>query len=186
MFKPTIAATAATLAALASLPAPAGAIEGSRFKEAVRSKGGVVASEHLLASKAGIEMLDRGGNAIDAAVATVFAIGVVRPEMCGIGGGGFLVYRSAKGRTAALDFRETAPGTYSFSTGLSFPGPTPIGDPYFGTGHNVAGVPGVVAGMDAALARLGTKRLRGHDRAGVSACRRVASRSAPRPPISRS
>lgn len=142
-----------------ALPATAGATIGSRFKEAARSTNGVVASEHPLASKAGIEMLDRGGNAIDAAVATVFAIGVARPEMCGLGGGGFLVYRSAKGKTAALDFRETAPGEYTFSTGLAFPGPTPIGDPYFGTGHNVAGVPGVVAGMGEALRRFGTKPL---------------------------
>jgi gamma-glutamyltranspeptidase/glutathione hydrolase len=102
-------------------------------------------------------VLQGGGNAIDAAVASVFAVGVTRPELCGIGGGGFLVHRRADGVTAALDFRETAPSTYTFSRGLF---PTPDGGAIgFGTGHGVVGAPGTVAGLATALGRFGTRPL---------------------------
>ena len=69
----------------------------------------MVASESPEAARAGREILDAGGNAVDAAVATTFAIGVSQPQSCGIGGGGFMVYRGADGETASLDFREKAP-----------------------------------------------------------------------------
>ena len=140
------------IAAALVAAATAAAREGSLFMPPARSTAGTVASASTLASRAGIAVLDDGGNAVDAAVATFFAIGVVRPELCGIGGGGFLVYRGADGQAAALDFRETAPAEYTFSTGLLFG----VG---FGTGHNVIGVPGGVAGMDAALERYGTRPL---------------------------
>lgn len=76
----------------------------------LRSKKGMVVSAHPLASDAGILMLTKGGNAVDAAVATTFAISVVEPFSAGIGGGGFLLLHSAKsGEIKALDFRERAP-----------------------------------------------------------------------------
>lgn len=134
---------------ISTLLTPAKASQGTRYRDPVRSEGGAVATIHPLAGEAAIEILDAGGNAIDAAVAAVFAIGVTRPDMCGIGGGGFLVYRSAAGKTAALDFREMAPLMYTFSTGR----------PTFGTGHNVVGVPGTVAGMSSALERYGSMSL---------------------------
>src|SRR5215210_3540365 len=87
----------------------ASGLEGSKFREAVRSDGGVIASESPDASRIGLEVLDGGGNAMDAAVAATFALGIVRPQSCGIGGGGFMVYRGADGEAAALDFREAAP-----------------------------------------------------------------------------
>ncbi len=71
---------------------------------------GMVAAEHALASEAGVEMFRRGGNAIDAGVAAAFAIGVLNPSSCGIGGGGFaLVHDARRKQTVLIDFRETAP-----------------------------------------------------------------------------
>ena len=120
------------------------------YRPATHSPGGIVTSESPLASQIGRSVLDRGGNAIDAAASMVFAVSVARPQSCGIGGGGFMVYRSTFGQTAALDFRETAPAAYRPDT-LAGPGKH---DAF--TGHLTVGVPGTLAGMDAALRRFGT------------------------------
>src|SRR6266481_5828725 len=69
-----------------------------------------MAAEHRLASQAGVEILQRGGNAIDAAVATSLAVCVLNASSCGIGGGGFmLIYLAKEHRAVALDYREIAP-----------------------------------------------------------------------------
>src|SRR5579862_2223680 len=75
----------------------------------VRSRGGMVVSAEATASKVGAEVLHDGGNAVDAAVATAFALAVTYPGAGNIGGGGLLLYRPAEGAPAAYDFRETAP-----------------------------------------------------------------------------
>jgi gamma-glutamyltranspeptidase/glutathione hydrolase len=114
----------------------------------------MVAADHRLASQAGIEILRQGGNAIDAAVATAFALGVVNPSSCGIGGGGFmLIYLGQSGRAVALDYRETAPAAAAR-------------DMFIRNGHAVpslslrgglaVAVPGEVAGLAEALRRYGT------------------------------
>ncbi len=85
-------------------------IASAAFKSPVRNKRAMVVSAHPLASNAGLEILQKGGNAIDAAVATTFAISVVEPFSAGIGGGGFLLMHNSKDRKIrALDFRERAP-----------------------------------------------------------------------------
>ncbi len=72
-------------------------------------KNGMVSSAHPLASKIGIDILKKGGNAFDAAIAVHFALSVVYPNAGNIGGGGFLVYRLDNGDVGTLDFREKAP-----------------------------------------------------------------------------
>ena len=143
-------AAATTMMLMLLIVSGAGAVEGSRYEEAVRSGGGVISSESTAASEAGLQVLDEGGNAMDAAVTTTFALGVARPQSCGIGGGGFLIYRSADGETAALDFRETAPAAVTPETFAE------QGLHKTFTGHTTVGVPGTVAGMQAALDSYGT------------------------------
>lgn len=128
-------------------------LRGTDFREAVRGSSGVVATESPAASEVGISVLDNGGNAVDAAAAMIFAINVARPQSCGVGGGGFMVYRGADGEAASLDFREAAPEAMAPDTFE--------GDGLFNTftGHTTIGVPGTVAGMDAALSRYGTMSL---------------------------
>src|SRR4051794_23045140 len=141
-----VAAATACLAMAAAAPAK----EGSRYRPATRSTGGMVATESPAASAIGRGVLDHGGNAVDAAASIIFALNVARPQSCGIGGGGFMVYRSARDKVAALDFREAAPAAYTPTT-LSSPGKHTAF-----TGHLTVGVPGTLAGMAAALQRYGT------------------------------
>ncbi len=115
-------------------------------------KNGMVVSANSIASKVGIEILKKGGNAIDAAVAVQFALAVVYPNAGNIGGGGFMVYRSAKGESNTLDYREKAPAAATKNMYLdSLGNPTTLSL----KGHLAAGVPGSVAGMWAAHQKYG-------------------------------
>ncbi|HZE09237.1 MAG TPA: gamma-glutamyltransferase [Gemmatimonadaceae bacterium] len=105
---------------------------------------GIVASDDSLGAQVGVEIMKQGGNAVDAAVATGFALAVTYPAAGNLGGGGYMVIRMADGRTAALDYREVAPlaatrdmyvGPDGKLTGESLVGP------------KASGVPGAVAGM---------------------------------------
>lgn len=145
----------AAVAAACFLPGSvASAVQGTRYHEGVSGTAGVVATESPAAARVGRAVLAQGGNAIDAAAATVFALGVARPQSCGIGGGGFMVYRSPDGTVRALDFRETAGGAMKADS-LSGPG---LHKTF--TGHLTVGVPGTLAGMASALDRFGTLSLR--------------------------
>jgi gamma-glutamyltranspeptidase/glutathione hydrolase len=111
----------------------------------------MVASNSALASEAGVEVMKEGGNAVDAAVATGFALAVTYPAAGNLGGGGFSVIHMADGRTAALDYREVAPLAASRDMYLK-PGVAPDASI---TGPLASGVPGAVAGLTAAQARFG-------------------------------
>jgi gamma-glutamyltranspeptidase/glutathione hydrolase len=114
---------------------------------------GMVSTTDRVASEVGAEVLRRGGNAVDAAVATHFALGVVNPEAGNIGGGGFMIVRLTDGTTAALDFREKAPRAATRDMYLDSTGA--VSERAL-VGHLAAGVPGSVAGMWEAHKRFGS------------------------------
>ena len=112
----------------------------------------MVVSAHPLATQAGVEILKQGGNAIDAAVAVGFALEVVLPDAGNIGGGGFIVHRTAGGEVSAIDYREAAPATATHDMFLDSSGtPTDKSE----IGHLASGVPGSVAGMYEAWKKYG-------------------------------
>lgn len=106
----------------------------------------MVVSAHPLASQVGLEILQAGGNAVDAAIGVHFALAVVLPWAGNIGGGGFMVYRSADGSDiSTLDFREKAPSSAFETMYLDEKGEVAAGKSTLG--HLAVGVPGAVAGM---------------------------------------
>jgi gamma-glutamyltranspeptidase / glutathione hydrolase len=117
----------------------------------------IVASNSALASAAGDEIMRAGGNAVDAAVATGFALAVTFPFAGNLGGGGYMVIRMEDGRSAAVDYREIAPLA---ATRDMYIGPDGKLTNESVVGYRASGVPGAVAGMSAALAKYGTKSLR--------------------------
>ncbi|HET8644577.1 MAG TPA: gamma-glutamyltransferase [Vicinamibacteria bacterium] len=151
---PRRAAVPLALALLAGLAAPAQA----RMQPA-RARQGMVVSQNAVASEVGAAVLRDGGNAIDAAVATAFALAVTHPTAGNIGGGGFIVYRPASGEPVAYDFRETAPAAARPDMFL-------VNGRYDADRHHdshvAVGVPGSVAGLHLAWTahgRLPWKRL---------------------------
>lgn len=127
-------------------------------KKSTASNGAVV-SAHPLASKVGVAILKKGGNAVDAAIAVQLALAVVYPGAGNIGGGGFMVAHLSNGKNITIDFREKAPGKASRDMYLDA-----NGNPLMNLsqdGHLACGVPGTVAGLFAALkyARLPFKQL---------------------------
>ncbi len=133
---------------------------GWRFpagQSATFAPNAMAVSNSELASTAANEILLRGGNAVDAAVALGFALAVTWPEAGNIGGGGYMVIRLADGRTAAIDYREVAPRAASRDMYLDSAG---ILTDKSVTGHLASGVPGAVAGLARALERYGTMSLR--------------------------
>jgi gamma-glutamyltranspeptidase/glutathione hydrolase len=116
----------------------------------------MVASDAPLASQAGVEILRRGGNAVDAAVAVGFALAVAYPEAGNLGGGGYMVIHMADGRAAALDYREVAPLAASRDMYLDASGKLTEKSV---VGPLASGVPGAVAGLTEALSKYGTMSL---------------------------
>jgi gamma-glutamyltranspeptidase/glutathione hydrolase len=116
-------------------------------------RNGMVVCAYPDAAQAGLDVLKKGGNAVDAAVAVQFALAVTHPQAGNIGGGGFMVYRSASGKTNTLDFREKAPAQASANMYLDSAGNI-IPNMSLYT-HFASGVPGSVDGMVAAHKKYG-------------------------------
>ena len=133
------------------------------------ARNGMVVSASDLASAVGRDILRRGGNAVDAAVAVGFALAVTHPAAGNIGGGGFMLLRMADGKTAAIDYREVAPARATRGMYLDAGG-EPVPD-LSSRGPLAAGVPGTVAGLVLALERYGTMDLRAVLRPAIALAR---------------
>ena len=129
------------LAAVAVCAAP----QASASTQPVHAPHAIVVSAHELASRTGVEIMQAGGNAVDAAVATGFALAVVHPAAGNIGGGGFMLIRMADGKTHFLDYREKAPAAATRDMYLDTQGNVIEGASEYG--FKAIGVPGSVAGM---------------------------------------
>jgi len=128
-------------------------------REPVRGRHGMVASTNEVASRVGVEIMKRGGNAVDAAIAIAFALTVTHPAAGNLGGGGFMMIRLKDGRTTAIDYREMAPSTAHRNVYLDKNGNLIEGEGGSLVGYRAAGVPGTVRGMELALKKYGSGKL---------------------------
>lgn len=128
------------LAVLVALASP-----GMASTQPVHAPHAIVVSVHELSSRAGLEIMQAGGNAIDAAVATGFALAVVHPLAGNLGGGGFMLIRLADGRTHFIDYREKAPAAATANMYLDRQGN--VIENASVVGYKAIAVPGSVAGM---------------------------------------
>ena len=126
-------------------------------REAIRASHGMVATDEELGSEAGVAILKRGGNAVDAAVAVAFALAVVEPAAGNIGGGGFMLIRLADGKTTFLDYREVAPAKATRDMYITKDGKLDKEASVFG--YRSIAVPGTVAGLTLALKSYGSMNL---------------------------
>mgnify|MGYP002336318760 FL=1 len=124
-----------------------------------RGRNAMVASQHELASKIGVDILKKGGNAVDAAIAVGLALAVVYPEAGNIGGGGFMLIRSPKGDTHAIDYREMAPAGAHRDIYVDKNGDLIRGEGSSTVGYRASGVPGTLAGFELAFKKYGSKRV---------------------------
>ena len=143
-----------SLLIFAQLPANAA------WRDPVRGKNAMVASQHELASKIGADIIKRGGNAVDAAIAVGLALAVVYPEAGNLGGGGFMLIRLKDGRTTAIDYREMAPGAATRDIYLDADGNLKKGAGSSTIGYRASGVPGTPAGFDYAFKKYGSGKIK--------------------------
>lgn len=161
--KPSILALAITFvlaaAPLVSISHLATTTAVAASREPVRAKHGIVASTNEVASRVGVDVLKRGGNAIDAAIAVAFALAVTHPAAGNLGGGGFMMIRLKNGKSTAIDYREMAPAAASRNVYLDQQGNVIKGEGGPLVGYRAAGVPGTVRGMELALKNYGSGKL---------------------------
>lgn len=132
-------------------------------REPVRGKHAMVASQHELASRIGVEIMKKGGNAVDAAIAVGIALAVVYPEAGNIGGGGFMIIHSPGKEPKAIDYREMAPAAAHRDLYLDKDGELIRGEGGSTIGYRASGVPGTLAGFDLAFKKYGSGKVKWAD-----------------------
>jgi gamma-glutamyltranspeptidase / glutathione hydrolase len=135
------------------------ATANAAWREPVRAPHGMVASTERIASQIGVDVMKRGGNAVDAAVAVAFALAVVYPSAGNLGGGGFIMIRRSNGTATAIDYREMAPAAATRDMYVGSDGELIKGEGSSTLGYRASGVPGTVAGMAFALKKYGSGKL---------------------------
>ena len=143
------------LCAVITTAALLGVVQAASMAPVAAENGMVVTAQHL-ATEVGVDVLRRGGNAVDAAVAVGYALAVVYPAAGHLGGGGFMTLQLADGRKTFFDFREKAPLAATANMYLDAAGNVIKGSTT--TGHLAVGVPGTVSGLEMALAKYGTMK----------------------------
>jgi gamma-glutamyltranspeptidase/glutathione hydrolase len=133
------------------------------YREALTTKHAMVASQHPLASQIGVDIMKKGGNAVDAAIAVGLALAVVYPEAGNIGGGGFMVIRKKDGSAFAIDYREMAPAAATRDIFVDAKGELIRGEGSSTIGYRASGVPGVVAGFELAFKKHGSGKVKWAD-----------------------
>ncbi|MFN2493768.1 MAG: gamma-glutamyltransferase [Pyrinomonadaceae bacterium] len=128
-------------------------------RQPVRATHGIVASTNELASRVGVDVMKRGGNAVDAAIAVALALAVTHPAAGNLGGGGFMMIRLKNGKTTAIDYREMAPTAATRDIYLDKDGNLIEGEGGSLVGYRAAGVPGTVRGMELAFKKYGSGKL---------------------------
>lgn len=139
----------------------------------VRGRSAMVASQHELASRIGVEIMKKGGNAVDAAIAVGLALAVVYPEAGNIGGGGFMLIRRPDGKAFAIDYREMAPKAATRDVFVDSKGELIKGEGGSQIGYRASGVPGTMAGFDHAFKKYGSGKVKWADL--VEPARRLAT-----------
>ncbi len=144
---------------LATLPYSGAVVVSAASRGPVRARHGMVASTSKIASEVGVDILKRGGNAVDAAIAVAFAEAVTHPAAGNIGGGGFMMIRFKNGKTTAIDYREMGPAAANRNIYLDKDGNLIKGEGSSTVGYRAAGVPGTVRGMELALKKYGSGKM---------------------------
>lgn len=142
---------------------PKGSPARASWREPVRGQHAMVASQHELASNIGVDIMKRGGNAVDAAIAVGLALAVVYPEAGNIGGGGFMLIRTSNGETHAIDYREMAPKAATHDIFVDAAGNLIKGEGSSTVGYRASGVPGTLAGFDLAFKKYGSGKIKWKD-----------------------
>ena len=156
--KRLLSVASSTVLCLSMLAVNANFANAASYRPVKDTKTGLVMSTNALANEVGKKVLDKGGNAIDAAVAVGYMLAVVHPSAGNIGGGGFAVIHTADGKNTTVDFREMAPLAATKDMYLD-KDKNPI-EGLSMTGYKSAGVPGTVAGLNEMLEKYGTMPLK--------------------------
>jgi gamma-glutamyltranspeptidase/glutathione hydrolase len=138
-------------------------VTSAASREPVRAEHAMVASQHELASRVGVEVMKKGGNAVDAAIAVGLALAVVYPEAGNIGGGGFMLIGKANGEATVIDYREMAPKAANRNMYIDSSGNLIKGEGSSLTGYRAAGVPGTIAGFEMAFKKYGSGKIKWRD-----------------------